>query len=329
MKPFSYSRATDAGQAVGNLSVFNTKVLGGGTNLLDLMKMGVETPDAIIDINRLPMAAVEELPGGKGLRIGALARNSDVAEHPLIRARYPVLSEAFLAGASPQLRNMATVGGNLLQRTRCYYFYDPAFPACNKRNPGSGCGALEGYNRIHAILGQSEHCIATHPSDMCVALAALDAVIHVRSTRGEREIQFADFHRLPGDTPERETNLGRDELITAVDLPASSFAKQSHYLKVRDRASYAFALVSVAAALEVENGTIKTARIALGGVAHKPWRAYEAEELLVGKPADPASFQAAAEAALAKAKGYTYNEFKIELARRTIVRALTSVAAMG
>jgi len=333
MKPFTYSRAGDAQQAVAGLVAGTgpkvAKVLGGGTNLLDLMKMGVETPDEIIDINRLPLATVEELPDGKGVRIGALARNSDVAEHPLIKSRYPVLSEAFLSGASPQLRNMATVGGNLLQRTRCYYFYDPAFPACNKRNPGSGCGAIEGFNRMHAILGQSDHCIATHPSDMCVALAALDATVRVQSQRGEREIAFADFHRLPGDTPDQETNLAKDELITSVDLPASPFAAHSHYLKVRDRASYAFALVSVAAALQVENGAIRAARVALGGVAHKPWRAYDAENLLVGKAASPETFEAAAAAAMAKAKGYRYNSFKIELARRTIVRTLTNVATLA
>ena len=327
MNPFAYSRAADAPQAVADLAAKpHAKLLGGGTNLIDLMKMGVETPAQIIDITKLPLAQVEELPDGKGVRIGALARNSDVAAHALIVARYPVLAEAFLAGASPQLRNMATVGGNLLQRTRCPYFYDPAFPACNKRNPGSGCGALTGFNRSHAILGQSEQCIATHPSDMCVALAALEAVVRVQGRKGEREIAFADFHRLPGATPEHETNLAPDELITAVDLPASAWAARSHYLKVRDRASYAFALVSVAAALELEGGKIKTARIALGGVAHKPWRAAEAEQHLIGKSADEAAFLAAATIALADAKGYEHNTFKIELARRTIVRALTTVA---
>ena len=264
MNPFAYTRASDVPQAVADVATKpHAKFLGGGTNLIDLMKMGVETPESVIDINRLPLAAVEELPNGGGVRIGALARNSEVAEHALIKARYPVLSEAFLAGASPQLRNMATVGGNLLQRTRCYYFYDPAFPACNKRQPGSGCGAIEGFNRMHAILGQSEHCIATHPSDMCVALAALEAVVRVRGPKGEREIAFADFHRLPGDTPEHETNLLPEELITAVDLPATPFAARSHYLKIRDRASYAFALVSVAAALDLDPaGKIVTARLA-------------------------------------------------------------------
>jgi xanthine dehydrogenase YagS FAD-binding subunit len=330
MNPFIYSRASDANQAVAEISA-NTqgKFLGGGTNLIDLMKMGVETPPQLIDINRIPLAQIEELPN-KGVRIGALARNSDVAEHDLIKTRYPVLSEAFLSGASPQLRNMATVGGNLLQRTRCYYFYDPAFPQCNKRKPGSGCGAIDGFNRIHAILGQSDQCIATHPSDMCVALAALDATVRVRGPKGEREIPFADFHRLPGNTPERDTNLGHDELIIAVDLPALPFATRSHYLKVRDRASYAFALVSVAAAIDLDSTKkIKGVRIALGGVAHKPWRARKAEEELAGKPADEKSFRTAAEAELASAKGYKYNSFKIELAKRAIVRALITVMAMA
>jgi xanthine dehydrogenase YagS FAD-binding subunit len=330
MKPFGYSRASSAQQAVSGISAKpQTKFLGGGTNLIDLMKMGVETPAQLIDITRLPLAQVEELPGGKGVRIGALARNSDVADHPLIRQRYPVLSQAFLAGASPQLRNMATVGGNLLQRTRCYYFYDPAFPACNKRNPGSGCGALEGYNRVHAILGQSDKCIATNPSDMNVALAALDAIVRVHGAKGEREIPIADFHRLPGDTPNLDTNLQPDELITAVDLPAMPFATRSHYLKMRDRASYAFALVSVAAILDLRSdGMINGVRIALGGVAHKPWRALEAEKGLIGQKADEKSFRAAAEAALTGAKGYKHNAFKIELAKRSIVRALGTVAAM-
>src|SRR5437016_3573305 len=330
MNPFTYSRVADASQAVSAVAAKpHTKFLGGGTNLIDLMKMGVETPAQLIDIGRLPLAQVEELPGGKGVRIGALARNSDVAEHPLIQQRYPVLSQAFLAGASPQLRNMATVGGNLMQRTRCYYFYDPAFPKCNKRNPGSGCGALEGYNRIHAILGQSEQCIATNPSDMNVALAALDAVVRVQGSKGEREIPIADFHRLPGSTPNVDTNLKDDELIIAVDLPAIPFATRSHYLKVRDRASYAFALVSVAAALDVQNGKINAARVALGGVAHKPWRAQKAEAALVGQTAGEKTFRAAAEAELAPAKGYKHNSFKIELAKRAIVRALSAVAAMA
>jgi xanthine dehydrogenase YagS FAD-binding subunit len=329
MNPFTYSRATGANQAVMAISRNpQTKFLGGGTNLIDLMKMGVETPNELVDINRLPLAQIEEL-SGKRVRIGALARNSDVAEHELIKTHYPVLSEALLSGASPQLRNMATVGGNLLQRTRCYYFYDPAFPACNKRKPGSGCGAIDGYNRIHAILGQSEHCIATHPSDMCVALAALEATVRVRGPHGEREIPFSDFHRLPGNTPERDTNLAPDELIIAVELPAMPFAVRSHYLKVRDRASYAFALVSVAAALDLDrNKKINAARLALGGVAHKPWRANTAERKLIGEKADEKIFRAAAEAELAPAKGYKYNSFKIELAKRAIIRALSVVAGM-
>ena len=329
MNPFAYSRASDATQAIADVSKPRAKFLGGGTNLIDLMKMGVETPDSLIDINRLPLAKIEALPGGKGVRIGAMVRNSDLAEHSLIKSRYPVLSEALLSGASPQLRNMATVGGNLLQRTRCYYFYDPAFPSCNKRNPGSGCGAINGYNRIHAILGQSDQCIATHPSDMCVALAALDAVVRVQGSKSEREIAFADFHRLPGNTPEHDTNLEHDELIEYVDLPSLPFARRSHYLKVRDRASYAFALVSVAAILDVDQSkNIRAVRVALGGVAHKPWRASKTEQALIGKTADEKTFRAAAEAELAGAKGYKHNSFKIELAKRAMVRALSTVAAM-
>ena len=329
MNPFAYSRASDPTQAVAEAVKPRAKFLGGGTNLIDLMKMGVETPANLIDINKLPLAQIEDRKS-QGVRIGALVRNSDLAEHELIKSGYPVLSEALLSGASPQLRNMATVGGNLLQRTRCYYFYDPAFPQCNKRNPGSGCGAIEGYNRIHAILGQSEQCIATHPSDMCVALAALDAVVRVQGPKGEREIPFADFHRLPGNTPNIETNLQPEELITAVDLPAIPFAARSHYLKVRDRASYAFALVSVAAILDLDQSKkVKAVRVALGGVAHKPWRASKAEESLVGKTADEKTFRAAAEAELAAAKGYKHNSFKIELAKRAIVRALTTAAAMA
>src|SRR6266403_2506832 len=300
MNPFTYRRVVDSNKAVTSIAAKpQGKFLGGGTNLIDLMKMGVETPDVLIDINRLPLAQIEELPGNKGVRVGAMVRNSDLAEHALIKSRYPVLSEALLSGASPQLRNMATVGGNLLQRTRCYYFYDPEFPACNKRNPGSGCGAIDGYNRIHAILGQSEQCIATHPSDMCVALAALDAIVRVVGPKGEREIGFRDFHRLPGNTPERDTTLASDELIIAVDLPAIPFATRSHYLKVRDRASYAFALVSVAVLLDLNGGQIRSARIALGGVAHKPWRALKAEKELAGKKPDPQAFRSAAEAELA------------------------------
>ncbi len=330
MTPFTYSRASDPQSAIEGVAAnAQAKFLGGGTNLVDLMKMGVETPAQLVDINRLALTQVEELPNNGGVRIGALVRNSDLAEHQLITARYPVLSEALLSGASPQLRNLATTGGNLLQRTRCYYFYDPAFPMCNKRHPGSGCGALEGYNRIHAILGQSEQCIATHPSDMCVAMAALDAVVRVQGPQGERTIPFADFHRLPGATPNIETNLRPNELITAVDLPAIPFATRSHYLKVRDRASYAFALVSVATILEMDGGTIKNARVALGGVAHKPWRATQAEKKLAGQQPNESIFRVAAEAELAAARGYKYNSFKIELAKRAIRQALTTVAMMA
>jgi xanthine dehydrogenase YagS FAD-binding subunit len=329
MNPFAYTRPADANQAVSTISGHpESKFIGGGTNLVDLMKMGVETPAQLIDINRLPLAQIEQIPGG-GLRLGGLARNSDVANHAFVRQQYPVLSQALESGASPQLRNMATVGGNLMQRTRCYYFYDPAFPQCNKRNPGSGCGAKNGFNRIHAILGQSDQCIATHPSDMCVALAALDAVVRVSGPKGERQIAFADFHRLPGMTPNLDTNLNQDELITAVDLPNLPFSARSSYLKVRDRASYAFALVSVAAILDIDaSGAIKEARIALGGVAHKPWRATKAEQALTGKKPEEGVFRAAAEAELAAAKGYKHNSFKIELAKRTITRALTTTAAL-
>jgi xanthine dehydrogenase YagS FAD-binding subunit len=330
MTPFTYSRANDPQGAISGVAAnTHAKFLGGGTNLIDLMKMGVERPDQLVDINRLDLTKVEQLPDNGGVRIGALVRNSDLAEHDLIKRNYPVLSEALLSGASPQLRNLATTGGNLLQRTRCYYFYDPAFPMCNKRDPGSGCGALEGYNRIHAILGQSDKCIATHPSDMSVAMAALDAVVRVQGPKGERTIPFEDFHRLPGETPNVETTLQPDELITAVDLPALPFARRSFYLKVRDRASYAFALVSVAAAIELDGQNIKNVRLALGGVAHKPWRAHKAEQALAGKQPDEASFRAAAEAELADAKGYKYNSFKIELAKRAITQALGTVAKMA
>jgi xanthine dehydrogenase YagS FAD-binding subunit len=327
MNPFSYSRANDVAAAVSQLDQ-KGKFLGGGTNLIDLMKMGVEKPAQLIDINKLPLAQIEELPDG-GVRIGALARNSDVADHQLIKTRYPVLSQSLVSGASPQLRNMATVGGNLMQRTRCFYFYDPAFPRCNKRQPGSGCGALEGFNRIHAILGQSDRCIATHPSDMCVALAALDALVRVQGRNGEREIPFTEFHRLPGNTPNVDTNLAADELITAVDLPSMPFATRSHYLKVRDRATYAFALISVAAVLDLdESKTVRSARVVLGGVAHKPWRALKAEDNLIGKIAEESAFKAAADAELADAKAYRDNGFKIELAKRSIVRALTTVTSI-
>ncbi len=321
MNPVSYERAADVDQAVRLAQQPGARFIGGGTNLLDLMKGGVETPQRLIDVSRLPLAAITELPQG-GVRIGALARNSDMANHALVRQRYPLLTQALLSGASPQLRNMATAGGNLMQRTRCYYFYDTAFDMCNKRNPGSGCAAREGYNRIHAILGASEQCIATNPSDMNVALAALDAVVRVRGAGGERAIPIAEFHTLPGDTPQRDTTLRPGELITGIDLPPPAFADHAHYLKVRDRASYAFALVSVAAALQMENGVVRQARIALGGVAHKPWRATEAEAMLVGKTLDDALLKQCAAAALAGARAYEHNAFKITLAQRAITRAV-------
>jgi xanthine dehydrogenase YagS FAD-binding subunit len=288
------------------------------------MKEDVERPSRLIDISRLPLNTVAETADG-GLRIGALVPNADLAYHPLIAQRYPMLASAILAGASAQLRNMASTGGNLLQRTRCYYFYDTATP-CNKRDPGSGCSALNGLNRMHAILGTSESCIATHPSDMCVALAALEAKVHVAGSGGEREIAFSDFHRLPGDMPQRDTNLQPDELITAIELPPRGFATNYTYLKIRDRLSYAFALVSVAAAMEFEGNAIKEARLALGGVAHKPWRDPATEAQLRGQPADPDVFARAADLLLRDAKGFAHNAFKIDLARRAIVRALTQAA---
>ena len=325
MKPFTYLRATDPADAVRQVATQrHAKFLGGGTNLVDLMRENIEQPDTLIDITRLPLADVTEQPDG-GVRIGAGVRNAQLAAHPSIRQRYPALAEALLAGASAQLRNMATTAGNIMQRTRCYYFYDDA-ARCNKRAPGSGCDALGGFNRIHAILGTSDSCIATHPSDMCVALAALDATVVVAGPRGERRLPLTGFHRLPGDTPHLETELAADELITAVELPPLPFAARSHYRKVRDRASYAFALVSVAAALEVEDGTIKNVRLALGGVAHKPWRATTAETALLGQPATAAAFRAAAAAELAPAQGFAHNAFKIALAQRVIVQVLQQLA---
>lgn len=329
MKPFAFTRASNSQTAIQAVVRDQAaKFLAGGTNLVDLMKEDVEQPNHLVDINRLALTRIEERNGG--LRLGALARNSDTANHRLVRERFPLVSQAILSGASAQLRNAATNGGNLMQRTRCYYFYDVAMP-CNKRQPGSGCGALEGFNRMHAILGASTECIAVHPSDMCVALTALDAVVQVEGPQGPRSIPFAEFHRLPGDTPQLDTNLKHGELITAIDLPAaaSAFAGNSYYLKIRDRASYAFALVSVAAALDIQNGTIRQARLALGGVAHKPWRAPEAEAVLNGALLNQETFRRAATAALEKAQGYKYNSFKVELGRRGIVRALTVAAGEG
>jgi xanthine dehydrogenase YagS FAD-binding subunit len=323
---FQYARANDVADALRQIAADPTaKFIAGGTNLIDLMKEDVERPARLIDINRLPLKSVEETAEG-GVRIGALVPNSDLAYHPLIAARYPVLASAILAGASPQLRNMASTGGNLLQRTRCHYFYDIATP-CNKREPGSGCSAIAGHNRMHAILGASEACIATHPSDMCVALSALAATVHVAGPAGARVIAFADFHRLPGDTPERDSNLQADEIITAVELPPRGFATNYTYLKIRDRLSYAFALVSVAAALELAGQTIVEARLALGGVAHKPWRDPSAEAALRGQAADRSNFARAAEILLRDARGFEHNAFKIDLARRAVVRALAQAAA--
>lgn len=330
MKPFAYTRASDARAAIQTVSREpSAKFLAGGTNLVDLMKEGVEQPDRLVDITRLELARIEERPDG-GLRLGALARNSDTANHALVRQRYPLVSQAVLAGASGQLRNAATNGGNLLQRTRCFYFYDVHQP-CNKREPGSGCGALAGFNRIHAIFGASESCVATYPGDMAQALYALDAVVQVEGPQGARAIPIAEFHRLPGDTPQTDTNLRRDELITAIDLPAraAAFAPRSYYLKVRDRASYAFALVSVAAALEIEDGKVKNVRLALGGVAHKPWRAFAAEKVLTGATATADTYRRAAEEELKNASGFAHNSFKIELAKRTIVSVLSELAEKG
>jgi xanthine dehydrogenase YagS FAD-binding subunit len=322
---FEFSRATDVADAVRQIaSDPEARFIAGGTNLIDLMKYDVERPMRLIDITRLPLKSVEETPSG-GLRIGALVPNSDLAYHPIIEKRYPLVSSAILAGASQQLRNMASTGGNLVQRTRCFYFYDVATP-CNKREPGSGCSAIHGINRINGILGTSESCIATHPSDMCVALAVLEAIVHVAGPAGERAIALADFHRLPGDTPHIDTNLKPDEIITAIELPARGFAANYSYLKIRDRLSYAFALVSVAAALELESGRIKEARLALGGVAHKPWRDLEAEAALRNQAADSNAFAKAAQILLREAKGFSHNAFKIDLARRAIVRTLTQAA---
>ena len=322
---FQYARAADVHEAVRLIGEPGAKFVAGGTNLIDLMKADVERPARLVDISRLPLKRVEETPDG-GLRIGALVPNSDLAYHPLVARRYPLLASAILAGASAQLRNMASTGGNLLQRTRCAYFYDIATP-CNKREPGSGCSAIGGLNRGHAILGASDACIAVHPSDMCVALAALEATVHAAGPAGTREIAFADFHRLPGGTPERDANLQPDEIITAIELPSRGFATNYSYLKIRDRLSYAFALVSVAAALQLDSGKIKEARLALGGVAHKPWRDANAEASLRGASPERAAFEHAADAVLRHAKGQGDNDFKIDLARRAIVRTLTQAAA--
>jgi xanthine dehydrogenase YagS FAD-binding subunit len=334
MKSFNYERASAPEGAIHAGAAKGAKFLAGGTNLVDLMKYGIESPSTLVDINHLELKQVVANPDG-GVTIGALVRNSDLADHPLIKTQYPLLSQALLSGASPQLRNMATTGGNLMQRTRCYYFTDVNFPACNKRAPGSGCAAIKGYNRIHAVLGQTdkgstsgESCIATNPSDMNVAMAALGAKIEVEGPKGKRTISFADFHKLPGATPWIETALRPDELIIAVTLPPAKFAKNAYYLKARDRNSYAFALISVAAGLEMDGDTIKSAGLALGGVAHKPWRNLEVEKTLAGKAASPEVFRRAAEILLRDAKGYEHNTFKIEMAKQGVVRALT-LASLG
>lgn len=325
MSPFAYERATDAASAVARVTGHpGAAFLGAGTNLVDHMKLGIAAPELLVDVSRLPLERIEPGPSG-GLRIGAAVRNSDLAADRRIRARYPVLSQALLAGASGQLRNLATTAGNLLQRTRCVYFQDVTTP-CNKRRPGTGCSAIGGYTREHAILGASEHCIATHPSDMAVAMAALDAVVVVLGRDGERRIPLVDFHRLPGDAPQRDTVLEHGELIVAVDLPDLALAARSGYRKVRDRASYAFALVSVAAALDVRDGVVRDARIALGGVAHKPWRAARAEAALRGAPATVESFRRAADAELADARPLPDNAFKVPMARNTLVAVLRDLA---
>lgn len=326
MNPFHYSKPASVQEAV-QLAGPASRFIAGGTNLLDLMKENVTRPAQLIDITGLALNEVSETATG-GVMIGALVSNADLAWHPLIEQRYPMLSQAILAGASPQLRNMASTGGNLLQRTRCYYFYDASVP-CNKREPGSGCPARAGLNRVHAILGASSQCVATHPSDMCVALAALGATVHVLGRSGARRIEFADFHRLPGDAPERDNQLADDELVTAIELPAAGFAEHSHYLKIRDRASYAFALVSVAAALDLAGPVIREARLALGGVAHKPWRDEAVETALVGKAATQETFSAAANALLQNAEPLDHNAFKVALARRAIIRALSTAAKGG
>ncbi len=323
MTPFAYARATDPVDAVRQGAIAGTKYLGGGTNLVDLIREGVETPETLVDVT--PISREIEARADGSVLIGAGASNTALASHPAVRARFPLVSEAIVAGASGQIRNMATVGGNLLQRTRCYYLYDDA-ARCNKRVSGAGCDAIDGFNRIHAILGASPACVATHPSDMAVAMAALDAVVHVEGATGARAIPLVEFHRLPGGTPQHETELAPGELITAVELPATTFATRSTYRKVRDRASYAFAIVSVAAALDVEGGTIRDARLALGGVAHKPWRARRAEAALIGQPASEATFVAAAEAELADAAPLKDNAFKIDLARRVIAATLGQLA---
>jgi xanthine dehydrogenase YagS FAD-binding subunit len=326
MNQFQYVRPAEvSGAKKAIVKDANAWFLAGGTNLIDLMKMGIVVPERLVDINLLPLKKIERTSGG--IRIGALASNTEVSENALIKERFPLLALAINAGASPQLRNMATVGGNLMQRTRCPYFFDTTMP-CNKRVPGSGCGALKGYNRMHALFGASDHCIAVNPSDMNVALRALDATVLVSGQRGERSIKFADFHRLPGDQPQLDNTLQKGELITAVDLPDSPYQKHVHYAKIRDRTSYAFALVSVAAALNIADNTIQGARLAMGGVAHKPWRLTEAEAFLKGKPVQQEVFQQAAQIAMDGAKAYEHNKFKLTMAPNAIVQALKTASGL-
>ena len=328
MRPVSYAVPASVDEALAAIvDLPRAKFLGGGTNLVDLMREGIETPDVLVDVTRLPLGDITENADG-GLRIGAGVRNTDLAAHPVVRERYPVVAQAVVMGASGQIRNMATVGGNLLQRTRCLYFYDQA-AACNKRERGTGCDAAAGHNRMGAILGASEHCVAVHPSDLAVALVLLDAQVEVVSRTATRTIPIGDFHRLPGQTPDIETTLAADELVTAVTLPADSVAARSRYRKVRDRASYAFALVSVAAALELRDDSVAQVRVALGGVAHKPWRATVLEEQLAGRPATDEEFERAARAELAQAAGGADTEFKIGLAVRTITATLRRLRDEG
>ncbi|MEO8584106.1 MAG: xanthine dehydrogenase family protein subunit M [Flavitalea sp.] len=326
MKPFTYVRPASQQKVLAAINEAGTKIIAGGTNLIDLMKRGVTSPDKLVDINDLPLKEISV--NTNGIKIGSLAINSETAEDKNVLKLQPLLSMALKAGASPQLRNMATVGGNMMQRTRCSYFYDIAMP-CNKRSPGTGCGALQGSNRMHAIFGTSESCIAVHPSDMCVALAALDATVTVAGKKGERTIPFTQFHRLPGMHPELDSTLTKDELILWVDVPVNNFAENVYYLKIRDRQSYAFALISVATALEINNGTIKSARIAMGGVAHKPWRLHEAEAFLAGKPASEENFNAAAELSMKGAKGFGKNDFKLKMAPNAILEALKKAAHLA
>lgn len=333
MRPFKYTATTTVSAATQKTNANpNAKYLAGGTNILDLMKEDVEQPDELVDITSLKLTGIKMISAGAnkgGISLGALDKNTETANHPLIRQNFPMLTQAILAGASAQIRNMASNAGNLNQRTRCPYFYEISMP-CNKREPGTGCGALAGINRNHAIFGWSEQCVAVHPSDMCIALAALDAVVKVQASDGQaRTIPFAEYHRLPGDTPQKDNNLNPGELITSIEIPKNNFANTSYYLKVRDRASYAFALVSVAAALEMDGNLIRQARVALGGVAHKPWRALDAEKFLAGKEATEENFKQAAEIEMSKAKPLEHNAFKVELGKRAIARALTQAITGG